>query len=190
MMQKKIFLTLVLMLTLCQGYAKDKRLSTQPLPVKIGYASMEYIFQFLPEVKAITSEYASFEKQLKNKIAANLAGIQQKLQAFEQGSEAMTEEVRNQKQVELQQLKESFGRLQIESQEKLQNKQINLFEPVYEKINSAISKVVEEDGYTHILNSSVVGMPVLLYVSEEYHISDRVLKKLGIDLDKAKDTKQ
>ena len=189
-MQRKIFLTLVLMLTLCKLHAKDKQPSTQPLSLKIGYTSVEYICQFLPEVKAVASECASFEKQLKNKIEASLAGLQQKVQAFQQGSEAMTEAARNQKKIELQQLQAGFDRLRIESQEKLDNKQADLLKPIYDKVVSAISKVAKEHGYTHVLNASVGGMPVLLYVDEEHHISDRVLKKLGIDVDKAKNAKQ
>lgn len=189
MMQKRIFLALALMLSLCKLYAKDKRPGTQSPSIKIGYASMEYIFRFLPEVKAIASECASLEKQLRSKVEASLAGYYQKEQAFKQGRDTMTEAVRNQKQLELQQLRGDCERLQLEFQDKLESKHIDLLKPVYEKVSNAIEKVAEEDGYTHILSASVGGMPILLYVSEEHHISDRVLKKLGVDPDKAKNKK-
>ncbi|MCU0318012.1 MAG: OmpH family outer membrane protein [Amoebophilaceae bacterium] len=189
MMQKKVLLALALTLSLCKLHAENKRSVTQSPPIKIGYTSVDYIFRFLPEVKTIASECASLEKQLRSKVEASLAGYYQKEKAFKQDRDAMTEAVRNQKQLELQQLRGDCERLQLEFQEKLDSKHIDLLKPVYEKVTNAIQQVAEEDGYTHILNANMGGMPVLLYVSEEHHISDRVLKKLGVYPDKAKGTK-
>ncbi|HAN49662.1 MAG TPA: outer membrane chaperone Skp [Amoebophilaceae bacterium] len=189
-MQKKLFLTLALMLSLCKLYAKEKSSHIQPPPLKIGYTSVEYILGFLPETKAIKSEYTSLEKQLKNQLEARVGDFQQKVQAFQQGYEAMTEAVRNQKQLELQKLQGSLEQLQLESQEKLTSKQTNLLKPVYEKITNTIAQVAKENGYTHVLDNNVGGIPILLYADAEHDISDLVLKKLGIDPDKPEGKKK
>ena len=185
-MQKKMFLTLILTALLFSAEAQEALPPTQPSPLKIGYTNVEYILSFLPETKKIESEYVSFENQLKNQLAAKLEEFQQKVQTVQQGLEAMTEAVRNQKQLELQQLQKNFEQLQLDAQEKLANKHSSLLKPVYEKIQSKIEEVAKENGYTHVFNAKTGGIPVLLYASEEHNISDQVLKKLGVSPDKGK----
>jgi outer membrane protein len=189
-MQKRVFLTLALMLSIFKLYAKEKSSHIQPLPLKIGYVNMEHILIRLPETKAMQSECATFEKQLNNQIKAGIEDFQQKRQVFEQSYEAMTEAVRNQKQLELQQLQKSINQLQLALPDKVVGKQSNLLEPVYEKIQSAIAQIAKESGYTYVLGNDIGSIPVLLYADEQHNISDRVLKKLGIDPNKEKDKKK
>jgi outer membrane protein len=188
-MKKKILLTLALLLSTAQLYAKEKSISAQPVSVKIGYASMDYIFEFLPETKTIESECKSFERQLKKQLEAKSEEFQQKVKAFQQGYEAMTEAVRNKKQLELRQLHESLEQLQLESQGKLVSKGNELLIPVYAKVKNVIEQVAKRNGYTHILNSGVESFSMLLYVDEKYNISDLVLRELGIDPAEAKSKK-
>ncbi len=190
MQKKRLFLILALMLSLFKLNAKEKSPNIQPPSLKIGYTNVEYIFSTLPEIKTIESEHASFEKQLNNQLEARVEAFQKQAQAFQQGYEAMTEVVRNQKQLELQQLEGSLKQFQLELHEQSDNKKINLLRPVYDKILNAIEQVAKENGYTHVLNANVGGIPALLYADEEHNISDLVLKKLGIDPDKAKGNKK
>jgi|688.fasta_scaffold319263_2 outer membrane protein len=186
-MQKRSFLILVLLLSLFKVYAKEKLPNIpQSSPLKIGYTNVEYILGLLPEAKMIASEYASFEKQLNNQLIAKIEAFQKQADAFEQGKEVMTEAARNQKKIELQQLEGSIRQFQLELQEKSDNKRNDLLRPIYDKIINAIQQVAKENGYTHVLNTNVGNMPVLLYADEAHNISDWVLKNLGIDPDATK----
>jgi outer membrane protein len=168
-------------------YAKEKLPNIpQSSPLKIGYTNVEYILGLLPEAKMIASEYASFEKQLNNQLIAKIEAFQKQADAFEQGKEVMTEAARNQKKIELQQLEGSIRQFQLELQEKSDNKRNDLLRPIYDKIINAIQQVAKENGYTHVLNTNVGNMPVLLYADEAHNISDWVLKNLGIDPDATK----
>ena len=180
-MQKRILLTLALLLSMAKLYAKEKSFSVQPVSVKVGCANVGYIFDFLPEKKTIESECNSFEKQLKKQLEIKSEELQQKFKAFQQGYEAMTEAVRNKKQLELQQLHGSFEQLQQEAQEKFVGKNAELLSPVYAKIKNAIEQVAKKNGYTHILSVSTETFSALLYADETYNISDLVLRELGID---------
>jgi outer membrane protein len=181
-MQKKILLTLALVLSMAKLYAaKEKHLSTQPSPIKIGYVHVGYLLDYLPEIKTIESELRSFDKQLKKQLEAKSDEFQKKFKVLQEGYEAMTEAVRNKKQLELEQLTESFTQLQRESQEKLANKSADLFGPIQNKIRQAIEQVAKKNGYTHILNSGPEPFPTLLYGDEKYNISDLVLRELGVD---------
>jgi len=189
-MQKKLFLTLALLLSLTKLDAREKSPSKQSAPLKIGYTNMDYILGFLPETKTIRSEYTSFENQIKNQLEARMEEFQQKAQAFQQGHEAMTEAVRNKKQLELQKLHGGLEQLRLESQEKLASKYANLLEPIQNKITNAIEQVAKKNGYTHVFNANVGNMPVLLYADEGHNISDQVLQQLGVDPAKAKSQQQ
>jgi outer membrane protein len=188
-MQKKILLTLALLLSMAKLYAKEKSFSVQPVSVKVGCANVGYIFNFLPEKKTIESECKSFERQLKKQLEVKSEEFQQKAKAFQQSYEAMTEAVRNKKQLELQQLHGGLEQLQLESEEKLVSKSAGLLGPVYDKITNAIEQVAKKNGYTHILNVSTEPFSALLYADEKYDISDLVLRELGIDLAEAKSKK-
>ena len=181
-MKNRLLLTLAFVLVLPNLQAKDK-------PLKIGYTNLDYILSLLPETKRIETDYKSFEKQLKNRLEAKVGEFQEKLQALEKGYETMTDPVRKQREAELLQLKSSLEQLQIESQESLANKNVELLKPVYEKIQQAIERVAKENGYTHVFNQETGGIFILLYAPEEYDISDLVLKKLGINQPKDKTKK-
>ena len=169
---------LILSLILLSHQLQATPTASQP---KIGYTNMEYIIRFMPEIKQVESNYSSYSKQLVQKLDTEEKKLIQKAQAFQKGYDTMTEAVKTQKQTEIQQLQESLRQAQIESQEKLALKRSNLLQPIYEKVQKAIQKVAQANGYSHVLNSDVGGMPILLYADEEYDITELVLKQLGID---------
>ena len=185
-MQKRLLLVLALMLNLCNLHAREKAHPRQSTPIKIGYVNVEYVLGLLPETKVKDSEFVSFRKQLIKQIQDKEEEYQQKVQTLKKGGDSMNQSVRSQKELELQQLQEGIRRLQLEWQGKLARKQISLLGPIYDKIKDVVVQVAKEHGYTHVLNADVENMNVLLYVDEEYNISDRVLKKLGVDPNKAK----
>ena len=190
-MQKSLFLPLILASLLCSVEAQETVAHAPAIPLKIGYVNLAYIIKFLPETKKLESECESFEKQLKNKLEAQIGELQQKAQALEQGYEAMTELVRNKKQRELRQLQKDLEQIQLESQEKMASKYHSLFNPIYEKTRSMIEQVAKENGYTHVFNATIGGdIPLLLYGSEEHNISELVLRKLGISSDEDKKKKK
>ena len=189
-MQKSLFLPLILASLLCSVEAQDTVAHAQAIPLKIGHIDVEYILKLLPETKKMESEFNSFEKQLKNKLQAQIGELQQKVQALEQGYEAMNESVRNQKQRELRQLQKYLEQMQLESQGKMVSKYNSLVKPIYEKIHSMIEQVAKANGYTHVFNADIGGIPVLLYASEEHNITELVLRKLGISPDEDKKKKK
>ncbi len=180
-MKKRSFLILTLTSIWFHLYAQDQALPTQEKPLKIGYTNIEYILGFLPEARGVESECKSFEKQLENQLEAKVGEFQQKVQAFQQGYETMTEAVRNQKQIDLQRSQGNIEQLQLEAQEKLAHKRTSLIQPIYARVQKAIRQVAEENGYTHVFNADIGAMPILLYAGEEYNISHLVLTKLEVN---------
>ncbi|MHA7877653.1 MAG: OmpH/Skp family outer membrane protein [Bacteroidota bacterium] len=189
-MKKILAIVLVMLLGMSNLYAKDKSTTKQSPPLKIGYVNFEYIVGNFPGIEALQSEFLSLNKQLEKHITAKLEDCRKKEQAFQKEAKNMTESIRKQKALELQQLRKSIQQLQEESSKKLTSKQESLFSPVLVKIRDAVAQVAQDHGYTYVLNATVSVMGILLYGSEEHEVSNLVLRKLGVDVDKLGDEKK
>jgi outer membrane protein len=94
--------------------------------------------------------------------------------------ESLTPVVRTDKQTELQTLQTNIQKFQQEAEKSLQQKQVELLKPAYERIQSSIDEVAKENGFTHIFSNDAGGVPILLYATEEDDISKLVLAKMGV----------
>ena len=62
-----------------------------------------------------------------------------------------------------------------------EQKEQDLFKPLFEKISNAINAVAERENFTHIFSAGVPGVEVLLYAKPTDDVSSLVLAELGID---------
>lgn len=171
-MKSKLFVAVVILFL-----AGTTAMAQQGL--KIGYTNVDYILSQMPEAKQMESEYKAYEKQLSNQLESKIKEAQTKYEFFQKNYATMTDVVRADKQEELQNLQASIEKFQKDAESSLQKKQVDIFQPAYDKIQKAIDDVAKENKFTHVFSSDAGGMPVLLYASDENNISDLVIKKLG-----------
>lgn len=148
----------------------------QAQALKIGYTNTDYILSRLPETKQIESDLKTHRNQLGAQLKSKQEEFERKYQSFIDGQATMTDVVKNDVQTELQALQESIQKFAAEAEKSMQNKQVQLLAPVYEKIDGGIKEVAKEHGYSHVFSQGV-----LLYATEEFDISDLVLTKLGVE---------
>ncbi len=151
--------------------------------IKIGYTNAEFILSNMPEAKQIEADLKAYEQQLAAQLESKTKDFQTKVEEFQRNAENMIPEVRADKQQELQNLQQSIEKFRMDAQAALQKKQGELLQPAYDKIQKAIDKVAEENGYTFILNSGhpEMGLNIILFAKEEHNISNLVFKELGIE---------
>jgi outer membrane protein len=147
---------------------------------KIGFADVEYIFNQMPESKQIEAELQTLQTQLKKQYDGKVAEYQKKLQEYQAYGGTVPDAVRQNTERELQQLGQNIQKLEQDSQENLQRKQVQLMEPVYAKVGKAIEDVAKENSFNMIVNNQLSGLDVVLYADDQSDISDLVLKKMGI----------
>lgn len=148
---------------------------------KIGYASVNYILSEMPEYKQIEQELSEYEKQLSNQLQSQYQELQTKANTYQQSAQTMLPEIRQEKETELRELQARVEKFQRDAQQLIQQKEAKLLDPAYQKIQTNIDVVAAENGYTHVLNSEVAGVPTLLFVADESNdISLLVLKQMGI----------
>lgn len=171
-MKKTILVLALAMVSAFAGFAQGV--------VKIGYTDVNYVLSLMPEAKQIDQQLKEHEKQLANQVQAKMQEFQAKVAQFQQEAPNMIPEVRADKEKELQGLQVSIQEFQQNAQVSLQKKQLELLQPVYDKIQNAINTVAKDNGYTYVFSSNVEGLPVLLYAEDKDNISDLVLKNLGV----------
>ena len=151
-------------------------LGLQAQSLKIGYTNTDYILSKLPEAKQIESELKTHRDQLGAQLKSKQQEFERKYQSFIDGQATMTDVVKNDVQNELQSLQESIQKFTTEAEKSMQNKQVQLLTPVYEKIDGGIKEVAKEKGFSHVFANGV-----LLYATQENDISNLVLAKLGVE---------
>lgn len=141
------------------------------------YVNSQAILAEMPEVKQADTTLETLQKTLQqqlqasaDKLQADYLAIQQKV---EKGELAPT-----QQEEEAKKLQELQSQLSVDEQymvTQIQNKRQELLEPIYAKVNNAISAVAKEKGYKMVFDQGV-----LLYVSETLDVSQLVKAKLGL----------
>ncbi|MFN6943368.1 MAG: OmpH family outer membrane protein [Cytophagaceae bacterium] len=150
--------------------------NAQDKNVKIGYTSLEYIFEKMPESENIKKELQVYENKLQDQLKSMYSEFEKKLEQYQSGANTMAESVKATKEKELQQLQMSIREFEQKAQQDLQKKHAQLTDPVLDRIQEAINTVGEENGYTFILS----GEGSVLYAkNKEDDISELVLKKLS-----------
>ena len=150
-------------------------LAVEAQSLKVGYTNTDYILSKLPEAKQIESELKTHRDQLGAQLKSKQEEFERKYQSFIDGQATMTDVVKNDVQTELQGLQQSIKKFTTDAEKSMQNKQMQLLAPVYEKIDGGIKEVANEKGFSHVFSNGV-----LLYATEENDISDLVLANLGV----------
>jgi len=154
---------------------------------KIGYANIKFIFRFLPEVQDMNLSIKNLEHKFKNTLKENLTKFQIKLNYYQREYNNMSEKVKTNKENELEKLRDKIQKLQIESQTSIIAKQLELSQPIYDKIQKSIEEIAIKENYTHIFNTHLDipgsgNIPILLYAEKNNDISKLILKKLKVNI--------
>lgn len=152
-------------------------------PQKIGSLNMEYVLSAMPEIKSIQSQLETLSSQLQKQGEAKQAQYQQKAVKYQTEGQTMTIGDRQALERDIASLEEELKQFSTSAQTKIENKQVELMGPINKKIADALQAIVDEQGYTHVINIGVpqAGLEILYYVDPAYDLSNAVLKKLGID---------
>lgn len=183
-MNKKIFFAICLVLAMLAGNTMAQTPAAQ-MPVKIGYCNPEYILSLLPEARVIERELETYEKQLQAQLDTKIADFKRKYEEFERIAQdpSVPVSIKEDKERELLQMEQSIKEYEQKAQQDLEMKQMQLLQPVLEKIQKSIDKVAETNGYTYIFNthSEMSGSAIILYARYKTDdISNLILKDMGV----------
>lgn len=156
--------------------------TAQAQEVKIGYTSVEFLMDLMPEMEQIGADIQDYQTQLQTNIQTKAADFQRQVQAYQQAAPTMTDAARNTKEAELTKLQQDLQKYEQDAQISYQRKLQELLEPVQTKVINAINAVAAEHNYTHIFAETAGQSPILLYTKEQDKFTELVVAKLGLKM--------
>jgi outer membrane protein len=146
---------------------------------KFGHINSEELIQAMPEFDTATAQLEKYRKELVNYLELMSVELNNKSDAYNKESKNLTDLVKQTKEQELIDLNRKIQEFQSNAQENLQNKQIELFQPIYTKVDKAIKDVGKENGFLYVFD---VAKGSLLYFDEtkSTNVMPLAKTKLGI----------
>jgi len=145
--------------------------------LKFGHINSEELIQALPEFDSASVKIEQFRQELVNALELMTVELNNKSDAYNKESKNLTDVVKQTKEQELIDLNRRIQDFQTNAQTQLQSKQVELFQPIYSKVDKAIKDVGKENGFTYVFDISN-----LLYFDEtkSTNITTLAKAKLGV----------
>lgn len=144
---------------------------------KFGYIDSNELLDLMPGKDSIQTALEEYGKSLEAQLQVMYSEYQTKLGDYQANSASMSTIIRQTKERELADMETRIQEFQQQADVDLQNKQMELLEPLLTKARNAIEDVAEENGYTYVFD---VGVGMLLYYEKGDNILPLVRQKLGI----------
>ena len=120
---------------------------------KFGHVDSQALLETLPEISRIRGELETFSKQKENEITTMKNEYDRIVDEYIKNTSTMDEKTRNKKEETIQELTNKIQFATSQAQHDIEAKQMELLEPVYEKIKTAIKNVGTAGQYTYIFET-------------------------------------
>jgi outer membrane protein len=146
---------------------------------KFGHINSDELIQLMPEYDSATVKLEKFRKELINALDLMSVEFNTKNDAYQKESKNLSDIVKQTKEQELIDIQKRIQDFQNNAQQQLQNKQSEVFQPVYAKVDKAIKDVGKENGFLYVFD---VAKGTLLYFddSKSINVLPLVKTKLGL----------
>ena len=121
---------------------------------KFGYIDSQELLMLMPERKTAETEVANFAKSLEAQLGAMTAEYQESVQEYQANEASYTDLVKQDKVAEITGLEQRIQAFQQNAQKSLQEKEQELLAPILSKAKKAIDDVAQEGGFTYIFDKS------------------------------------
>ncbi|MBO4744908.1 MAG: OmpH family outer membrane protein [Bacteroidales bacterium] len=172
----KKLLVIVLALFCCFGFTDVNAQKT----VKIGHIDSESLFAIMPGRDSIQQALQDYYGTLEKQMVAMQQEYQSKVTDFQQNEASMSDIIKETKVREISDLQNRIEEFQQLAQQRLQEKQTELTQPLVDKIKAAVAAVAKENGYSYIFDYSEQSVQTLLYAEPSDDILPLVKAKLGL----------
>ncbi|MDR1780775.1 MAG: OmpH family outer membrane protein [Tannerella sp.] len=144
--------------------------------LKIAIVNTSELINLMPEVSAMEKQLADLNAQYEKELKIMQDDFNKKYSEYVAQQDSLTENIKLRRQQEIQDLQERIQNYVPVAQQEMEKKQQELFAPIQEKLQKAITAVGDEKGYTFIISPQV-----LLYKGNSAIDATQFVKdKLGI----------
>ncbi len=170
---KRVVLTLLLIAVIFPAVS-----FAQSQDLKFGHINVSELMSMMPERDSIRKELQEYQKMLQKEMQTMQQEYTQKIKQFQENQSQYSQLVRKSKQQEIQDMQKRIQEFQSTAQQDMQQKQQELLKPLMARIEKAIRRVGEQEGYIYIFDTSA---GALVYQSEKSeNVMPLVKEELGI----------
>jgi outer membrane protein len=142
---------------------------------KIAHISLDSLVSVMPETNIAKDVAQNYLKSLDGEMLAMQTEFESKYKDYMEKEASMSEPVKQNKQMDLQQLQKRIEDFRMQAQQDYQKKYGELTAPIMEKAKKGIEAVAKESGYKYVLDTSTGSV---LYSEASDDIFTAVKKKL------------
>jgi len=146
---------------------------------KFGHINSDELIQSMPEYDSATVKLEKFRKELVNALELMGVELNNKNESYQKDAKNLSDIVKQTKEQELVDMQKRIQDFQNNAQTQLQNKQTEVFQPIYAKVDKAIKDIGKENGFLYVFD---VAKGALLYFDEtkSVNVMPLVKTKLGL----------
>ena len=147
---------------------------------KIGFVDSERIFREYHATAAVNNEYNDFVNTFRDSAATLKRNIEDMENEFNSQKLVLSEEARLRKLDEIESLKTAYNKFLNDvfgSNGKIEQKNDELMTPLLSKINDAIKKIAEQEGFRMVVDLTAD----VFYASDELDLTTLVINELNLE---------
>jgi outer membrane protein len=142
--------------------------------VKIGFIYSDTVLISMTEYEEAKNKIETYSSQLSAQLKSKGQEFEEKAQDFEKNSGTWAEPIVTDKREELVRLENNIRDFQQQAETKMRNKENEVLNPLYAKIEIAIKEIAVAEGYDYVTPSQV-----FLFANEDHNLTDKIIAKLG-----------
>ena len=147
---------------------------------KIGYVNIDEVITSMPETKAAEAEMKTLAESLQSDLRFLEEEYQNQVAELENGmNTGWSELMIKTKQEALYATQQKIMEFQQSAQKEITDKEVELMEPIIEKLQNAVNDVAREEKYDYVLDSSL-SKGVVIFKEGGTDIGPLVKAKLGM----------
>ncbi len=144
---------------------------------KIAHINTADLVQAMPAMKQAQSQLEKLQKTYDTELRAMAKELDAKSKQYSAEAESKTEEENRKRVEEVQTMQNNIAAYQQQALKDLQQKERDIFQPIFDKARTAIQKVARAKGYQYVMDSAD-GTGLIL--AEGFDLLADVKKELGI----------
>jgi outer membrane protein len=145
---------------------------------KFGHINSSRLLGMMPEREAAQKQLQKEAQSLTEELEKLQVEYNNKLQNYVGAQDTLSNTVRQLRERELRELQTRIQEFQAGAQEDLQRREMELIQPIFEKIEKVIAEVAVERGYISVFDLDANS--VLYFSSESEDVLPFVREKMGI----------
>ncbi len=140
---------------------------------KIAHIDVQKVLSEMPEMKAAQAELKKLEETYKADLQSSVAELRNKYNQYKNEAPNKTKEENDKRALELQNFEKNIAEAEQSAAQEIQKKQMELYQPILDKLRNAIKKVARAQGYQYVMDASG------LIVADGKDLEADVKKELG-----------